>query len=102
MWESSRAAGMEGRATPLWLWVTQRATAVLLGPLVAVHILVPGAAKNPAVGATLLVMVLAHGVTAVWRLSAEPRVGRFGYWSALVASAVVTILLAVLGFAIYV
>ena len=58
------------RVTPVWIWVLQRASGVLLGPLVAIHILVPGLAMNAALNALLLAVVLAHGYSGVRRMAA--------------------------------
>jgi len=58
------------RVTPVWLWIVQRASGVLLGPLVAIHILVPTLARNPALNALLLAIVLGHGYSGVRRLAA--------------------------------
>jgi len=62
--------GRSFRATPLWMWVLQRTSGVLLGPLVALHILVPGLAKHAVLNALLLVIVLAHGYSGVRRIGA--------------------------------
>ena len=58
------------RVTPVALWVVQRASGVLLGPLVALHILVPGLAMNAGLNALLLLVVLAHGYGGLRRLAA--------------------------------
>ena len=58
------------RRTSFGLWLLQRISAVLLGPLVLVHVVVPDAARIPWISALLLVCVLAHGVSGFWRLAA--------------------------------
>jgi len=57
------------RITPAWMWVLQRASGVLLGPLVALHIVMPGMARNAALNALLLAIVLAHGYSGVRRMA---------------------------------
>jgi len=66
-----------GRAfviTPVWLWVVQRLSGVLLGPLTAVHMLVPDLSANRALNATLLIIVLVHGYGGIRRLGLDRRV----------------------------
>lgn len=93
--------GRQVRRTSLSLWLLQRASAVLLGPLVAIHVLVPGAAYSAWVGALLLVMVLGHAVSAVWRLAAmrQVGVGDAGFRTLVLITLVVAAVLAVLGVA---
>lgn len=60
-----------GRAftiTPVWMWVLQRASGLLLGPLVALHVLVPDMAASRALNALLLVVVIAHGYSGLRRV----------------------------------
>lgn len=62
-----------GRAfsvTPAWLWFLQRASGLLLGPLVALHIWAPGLAGNRFLSALLLAIVVAHGYAGVRRVVA--------------------------------
>ena len=100
MWEFNRVSyGSEGRKTPLWVWIVQRATAVLLGPLVLVHIVVPEAAGNRWLNTVLLALVLAHGVSGIWRLAIVPGVSRSGYRAALSTTIALIVFLAVLGIA---
>jgi len=73
-----------GRAfsvTPRWLWVLQRASGLLLGPLVALHMLVPDLAGNHALNALLLAVTLGHGYSGVKRLVAAQ--GRAGLYTML-------------------
>lgn len=60
-----------GSITPVWVWLLQRITAVVLGPLVVVHVSVPQAARNPWVGGLLLLVVLAHGFVGLVRLTSR-------------------------------
>jgi len=62
--------GRAFRVTPLWLWGLQRASGLLLGPLVAVHLFIPGMAGQGWLNALLLAVVLAHGYSGVRRLVA--------------------------------
>ena len=57
------------RVTPLWLWGLQRVSGVLLGPLVAIHMLVPQMGKHAGLNAVLLVLVLVHGYGGVRRVA---------------------------------
>ena len=88
---SSRTVyGREFKVTPLWLWIAQRASGLLLGPLVALHIWAPELARNRAFSVLLLAIVLAHGYTGLRRIAVKR--GAFGaamvvtlLWSAVVA-----------------
>ena len=88
---SSRTVyGREFKVTPLWLWIAQRASGLLLGPLVALHIWVPELARNRAFSALLLAIVIAHGYTGLRRIAVKH--GTFGaamvvtlMWCAIVA-----------------
>jgi succinate dehydrogenase hydrophobic anchor subunit len=65
-------------ATPVWMWILQRASGLLLGPLVALHVWLPGWAANRALSAVLLAVVLAHGYSGVRRLAAsQPKLTLF-------------------------
>jgi succinate dehydrogenase hydrophobic anchor subunit len=57
-----------GFVTPVWVWLLQRISAVFLGPLVLIHVCMPGAARNPWVGGLLLLVVLSHGFVGLLRL----------------------------------
>ena len=75
MQASSRTVfGRTFRVTPPWLWVMQRASGLLLGPLVAVHVWMPAMSHNRALNAVLLLIVIGHGYSGIRRLvRAEPR-----------------------------
>jgi len=82
MLASSRTVyGREFRVTPRWLWVLQRASGLLLGPLVALHVMVPGMALQRGLNALLLVIVIAHGYSGVRRMAAAA--GRAGIYASL-------------------
>ncbi len=69
MQASSRIVfGRAFRVTPAWLWVMQRASGLLLGPLVAVHMWMPDMSQNRALNAVLLLMVVGHGYSGIRRL----------------------------------
>lgn len=68
--------GREFRVTPVWAWVLQRLSGVLLGPLVLAHVWWPQASAAPLVRALLLAALLIHGYTGLQRLiMARPRRG---------------------------
>ena len=75
MQASSRIVfGRAFRVTPAWLWVMQRVSGLLLGPLVAVHVWMPAMSHNRALNAVLLLIVVGHGYSGIRRLvRAEPR-----------------------------
>lgn len=77
MLASSRTVyGRAFRVTPVWVWFLQRASGLALGPLVALHVWVPGLAANRALNFVLLAIVLVHGYTGLRRLvQREPRAG---------------------------
>jgi succinate dehydrogenase hydrophobic anchor subunit len=60
--------GRAALVTPVWVWLLQRISALLLGPLVLIHVSLPGATHNPWVGSLLLLTVLSHGYVGLWRL----------------------------------
>lgn len=88
---SSRTVyGREFKVTPVWMWFVQRASGVLLGPLVALHIWAPAMAGNRALNALLLAIILAHGYTGLRRVAVKQN--EFGVtmaitvaWCAIVA-----------------
>ncbi len=90
----------QGHPTPYWLWVAQRISAVLLGPLVLIHIAVPGAPQMGWLGLLLLVVVLVHSFSGLWRLAAMKGVSHAAYWAGYTISVVVTLALAALGVAV--
>jgi len=98
---SSRSVyGPEGRSTPYWLWVAQRASAILLGPLVLVHVALPQAPRVGWLGLLLLLVVLAHGLSGLWRLAAMRGVSHAAYQAACTVSILLTLALAALGLAV--
>jgi len=70
MQASSRIVfGRAFRVTPVWMWVMQRASGILLGPLVAVHVWMPQMSQHRALNALLLLLVLGHGYSGIRRLA---------------------------------
>lgn len=63
--------GRPFRTTPLWMWVMQRASSVLLGPLVLLHMWSPALASNRALNAVVLAVILAHGYSGVRRVAVK-------------------------------
>lgn len=69
MLASSRSVhGREFEVTSVRLWVFQRLSGLLLGPLVALHIWAPKMAAHPVLNALLLLVVLVHGYGGVRRI----------------------------------
>lgn len=66
--------GRAGTVTPFWMWVFQRVSGLLLGPLVVVHILVPAAPFVTWVSSLLLAIILGHAFVGLWRLAAMRRI----------------------------
>ena len=82
--------GRAFKATPVWLWLAQRASGVLLGPLVLVHMWSSATASNAALNAVLLAAILVHGYSGLRRAAVKRN--RFGttlaltlVWCAIVA-----------------
>lgn len=74
MLASSRIVfGREFKTTPLWMWVLQRVSGLLLAPLVALHVYAPGLVSYRIVDPLLLAVVLAHGYSGLRRLSTATR-----------------------------
>lgn len=68
MQASSRIVfGRAFRVTPAWMWLMQRASGLLLGPLVAVHMWVPEMSENRALNVVLLLLVIGHGYSGIRR-----------------------------------
>ena len=63
--------GREFKVTPLWMWLAQRASGLLLGPLVALHVWSPALASNRALNAVLLAVIVAHGYTGLRRIAVK-------------------------------
>jgi succinate dehydrogenase hydrophobic anchor subunit len=82
--------GRAFKATPVWMWLAQRASGVLLGPLVLVHVWSGRTAASSVLNAVLLAVILLHGYTGLRRVAVKR--DRFGptlavalFWVAAVA-----------------
>lgn len=78
------------KATPVWMWIAQRASGVLLGPLILIHIWSSATAASAALNALLLAVILVHGYSGLRRIAVKRN--RFGVtlaltlaWCAIVA-----------------
>ena len=72
MQASSRTVyGRDFRVTPLWVWMLQRASGLLLGPLVALHVWAPAMASSRALNTVLLAVILAHGYAGLRRVATK-------------------------------
>lgn len=72
MQASSRTVyGREFKVTPLWMWLAQRASGLLLAPLVALHVWTPALASNRMLNAILLAVIVAHGYTGLRRIAVK-------------------------------
>ena len=101
MWDYNRAYyGREGRSTTTAVWAVQRASGILVGPLVAIHMIAPEAAASAWLGGLRLVLVLLHGGFGIWRLAARPGISRLGNRAAVVSIAVGGAAVAALGAAL--
>lgn len=89
--------GQTGVVTPLWVWVLQRGTGLLLGPLVLAHIALPGGPFMAWLGTLLLLTVLAHAGIGIWRLAGMRGLGEAARAAGYVGMSVLLVVLAVLG-----
>jgi succinate dehydrogenase hydrophobic anchor subunit len=92
--------GKAGTPTPYWMWIFQRISGLLLGPLVIIHVVVPDAPKIEWVSTLLLLIILGHAFIGTWRLAAMRRIAlqwaRFG----VMASVLFVLLVGVFGVAL--
>ena len=79
--------------TSVFMWLLQRGSAVLLGPLVAAHVWLPGMAGNRALNTLLLVIVVAHGFAGLNRMDVRKR----SAWRAKVVAIIWGVTVALLG-----
>ena len=63
--------GRAFKVTPLWMWMLQRASGVLLGPIVALHVWAPAMAANRALNVALLAIIVVHGYTGLRRIAVK-------------------------------
>ena len=62
--------GRTFRRTSLGMWLAQRASGLLLGPLVLLHMASGALASNAVLNAVLLVAILVHGYSGLRRVAA--------------------------------
>lgn len=68
--------GRAFRPTPLWVWFAQRASGILLGPLVLLHMASSTWAASSLLNAALLAAILVHGYSGLRRMfAARERLG---------------------------
>jgi succinate dehydrogenase hydrophobic anchor subunit len=89
--------GKAGTPTPLWMWVFQRLSGLLLGPLIVVHILVPRAPFIIWISALLLALIVGHAFIGLFRLAAMRQLSLNSARLGLAAAALVVIVIAVFG-----
>jgi len=99
---SPLASGRQRQVTPVWAWFLQRGSGLLLGPLVLAHVSIPGAPWKVWLGVLLLLAVLTHAYTSLWRLTVTIDVSNATARAAVVATALLTLALAALGMGIMV
>ena len=82
--------GRRFKPTPVWMWLAQRASGILLGPLVLIHMWSANMAGASVLNAVLLAVILLHGYTGLRRVAVKR--DRFGltlaltfFWCAVVA-----------------
>lgn len=92
--------GKSGTPTPLWMWVFQRYSGILLGPLVLVHVLVPHAPFIRWVTALLLAIILGHAFIGLWRLAVLRRLTTWVARGGVLAATVVVVVVGALGIAL--
>jgi succinate dehydrogenase hydrophobic anchor subunit len=61
--------GRSFRITQTWLWIAQRASALLLGPLVLVHVWGVEWSRHPVVLGLLLLVIAVHGYSGLRRVA---------------------------------
>jgi succinate dehydrogenase hydrophobic anchor subunit len=92
--------GKAGTPTPFWVWIVQRASGILLGPIVVIHVMVPRAPFNVWLSSVLLAIILAHAFIGLWRMAAMRQLTeRLAQW-AVAASTLVVLVIAVFGIAL--
>lgn len=92
--------GSAGVPTPFWVWVFQRFSGLVLGPLVVVHVLVPRAPFIAWVSSLLLAIILGHAFVGLWRLSAMRRISTETARYAVLASVLFVVVVGGFGIAL--
>lgn len=73
--------GRTFKTTPVWTWIVQRASGVLLGPLVLIHMWSSPTAASDLLNALLLALILVHGYSGLRRIAVKR--DRYGLMLAL-------------------
>jgi succinate dehydrogenase hydrophobic anchor subunit len=68
--------GRSARTVPLWMWLFQRYSGLLLGPLVFIHVLVPSAPFMVWLTSLMLAILLGHAFIGLWRLAGLKQVSQ--------------------------
>ena len=89
--------GRSARPTPLWMWLFQRYSGLLLGPLVFVHVLVPSAPFMVWLTSLLLAILLGHAFIGLWRLAGMKQLSQDVSRYAIAGTIVVIAVIAVFG-----
>lgn len=84
----------------MWAWLFQRFSGLLLGPLIAIHVLVPRGPFITWASALLLAIVLGHAAVALWRIAGRRGGPRALARSGVTMGAVYVVVLGVLGIAL--
>lgn len=92
--------GKAGTRTPMWVWLFQRISGLLLGPLIVIHVLVPRGPFISWASGMLLAIVLGHAAVALWRVVAHRGVPRPLAKSGVLLVAGYIVVLGVLGIAL--
>lgn len=92
--------GRTGTPTSLSMWLFQRWSGVLLGPLVFVHVLVPSAPGMVWMSSLLLAVILGHAFIGLWRVAAMRKISLKVARSGVALAAVYVVVLAVFGIAL--
>ncbi|GGE37935.1 hypothetical protein GCM10007276_14200 [Agaricicola taiwanensis] len=61
--------GRPFRVTPVWLWLAQRASGLLLAPLVLLHVWGVSWSRHPVMLGLLLLIILVHGYSGLRRIA---------------------------------
>jgi succinate dehydrogenase hydrophobic anchor subunit len=89
--------GRSARKVPLWMWIFQRYSGLLLGPLVFIHVLVPRAPFVVWLTSLMLAILLGHAFIGLWRLAGMKQLTRTVSRYAIVGTVVVIAVIGVFG-----
>jgi succinate dehydrogenase hydrophobic anchor subunit len=63
--------GRAFKVTPVWMWLAQRLSGLLLGPLVLLHMVSDKTAGSSVLNAVLLAVILVHGYSGLRRVAVK-------------------------------